>query len=267
MKRRLPVLALLAAALLAGCAQLHLPDFDPNRLLPADAILLGEQHDVTQHQRIHVQVVRALVLRDRLAAVALEMAEQGGDTLALDKDADEGLVRAALHWDDRAWPWAKYGPAVMTAVREGVPVYGANLPRSEMRVAMANAALDAQLPAPALAAQRQAIQAGHCDMLPAEQIGPMARIQIARDEAMARTLTRAARRGQTVLLLAGAGHVDRMLGVPVHLPAGFTVRSVRLLAGGKPADAKPSASFDAVWPTVAGPETDHCADLRRQLGR
>ena len=38
-----------------------------------------------------------------------------------------------LAWDDAGWPWAAYGPAVMAAVRAGVPVLGANRPRSRMR--------------------------------------------------------------------------------------------------------------------------------------
>ena len=253
----LAALALAAATLLAGCAPLRrglgISQINPIALLPADAILLGEQHDAPEHQQIHLEVIKALILRDKLAALALEMAEQGNDTRALDTDADEGLVRAALRWDDQAWPWAAYGPAVMAAVREGIPVFGANLPRSEMRVAMANVALDGRLPGPALAAQQQAIQAGHCDLLPTQQIAPMTRIQIARDQAMAQTVRAAAKPGQAVLLLAGGGHVDRLLGVPQYLPPGFKAQSVRLQAGGKPEDAKPTANFNAVWTTAAGP--------------
>jgi len=261
---------ILAASLLTGCAPLRHrlgTDYDPSRLLPADAILLGEQHDAPEHQQVHLQVVKALILRDRLAALALEMAEQGTDTRALAKDADEAQVRAALRWDDRAWPWALYGPAVMATVREGIPVFGANLPRGEMRVSMAKTELDGLLPADALQIQRQAIQTGHCDLLPEAQIAPMTRIQIARDRAMAETVAAAARRGQAVLLLAGGGHVDRVVGVPRYLPQGFKTQSVRLQAGGKPEDAKPSPSFNAVWVTPDAPDKDHCADLRRQLGR
>ena len=63
----------------------------------------------------------------------VEMAEEGRDTSGLDAAASESQVRAALNWDETAWPWSAHGPVVMAAVRAGVPVAGANLPRARMR--------------------------------------------------------------------------------------------------------------------------------------
>ncbi len=240
--------------------------FDPRALLPADAILLGEQHDAPEHQTIHAQTVLRLAETADLAAVVLEMAEQGRTTQGLARDADAAAVRSALQWDDAAWPWSAYGPAVMAAVRAGVPVRGANLPRAAMRPAMQDAGLDARLPPEDLRTQQQAIRAGHCDLLPASQVAPMARIQIARDMAMARTVQDSARPGQVVLLLAGSAHVDRRLGVPRHLAAGVRAQSVQLMAGGRAGDAA-APGFDTVWPTPAVPAKDHCADLRQRLQR
>lgn len=240
-----PLLAtLLAGCLLLGCGSAALR---MDELAAADAVLLGEQHDDPLHQRQHREVVESLAARGRLAAVALEMVEAGRSTAVLARTADEAAVRAALNWQDQAWPWALYGPAVMAAVREGVPVLGANLPRDQMRAAMADAALDGTLDPQALAAQQEAIRVGHCDMLPARQIGPMVRVQLARDRAMARTVAGAALPGKTVVLLAGAGHVDPALGVPRHLPPALKVRPVRLPASG------------------TAPATDHCEALRRQF--
>lgn len=229
-------------------------------LLPADAILLGEQHDAPEHQQIHHAVAQTLAERGQLAALALEMAEQGRSTAGLPPSADEAAVQSALGWSEPAWPWKAYAPAVMAAVRAGVPVLGANLPRVQMRAAMADSQFDMQLPGPAFKAQQQAIRLGHCGLLPESQIAPMTRIQVARDQAMARTVAQAAAPGKTVLLLAGSGHVDRQLGVPQHLPAGFTARAVHLLAG----DAAPAAAaFDTTWTTPPVPEKDHCATLTR----
>ncbi|MEO8119298.1 MAG: ChaN family lipoprotein, partial [Rhodoferax sp.] len=120
------------------------------QLLPADAILMGEQHDAPDHQRLHRMVVETLATQQTLAALTLEMASQGSSTEALKRDATEDQVRAALQWDPKAWPWAAYGPAVMTAVRAGVPVLGANLPATQLREAMVNAGLDRLLSGPAL---------------------------------------------------------------------------------------------------------------------
>ncbi len=248
--RALRACALLLAASLTGCASLPPPVRDA---LPADALLLGEQHDAPAHQRLHHETVRALAARGQLAALALEMAEQGTSTRGLARDADEGAVRQALGWSEQAWPWAPYGPSVMAAVRAGVPVLGANLPRTQMRGAMADASLDQRLPPEALERQREAIRTGHCGLLPPAQIAPMARIQIARDRAMAETVSLAARdergaAGRTVVLIAGSAHVDAALGVPQHLAQ---------VAGGVRVQA-------VTWPP-APPARDYCADLRRQM--
>ncbi|KQT12430.1 ChaN family lipoprotein [Ramlibacter sp. Leaf400] len=248
MRTALCTWGLAALATLAGCAS---PGPGVDELAGADIVLLGEQHDDAAHQRQHRDTVQSLAARGRLAAVALEMAEQGRSTAGLPRNADEGDVRAALHWNEEAWPWSAYGPAVMAAVAAGVPVLGANLPRDRMRQAMADASLDDTLDAAALAGQREAIRTGHCDLLPQQQLAPMARVQIARDRAMAQTLERAAVPGRAVLLLAGAGHVLPELGVPRHLPPALVVRPVVLPASGSKGAAAP----------------DYCAQLRERMQR
>jgi len=235
-------------------------------VLPAEILLLGEQHDAAEHQQIEQQVVALLAARGTLAALALEMADTGTSTSALKPSATEQQVRNALNWNDRGWPWAAYGPAVMTAVRAGVPVLGANLPRALMPSRMADSRLDQQLPGPALKAQQQLIRTGHCDLLPESQVTPMARIQIAKDISMANTLAQAALPGKTVVLLTGSGHADRQLGVPRHLPSDVEAKAVRLRAGSAARNEQADA-FDAVWETPALPEKDYCAGLDKQLGK
>ena len=238
---------------------------DEDRLaawLPADVLLIGEQHDAVAHQRVQQGLVATLAGRGQLAALALEMADSGTSTAGLPSDASPEQVRTSLKWDDTAWPWTAYGPVVMSAQRAGVPVLGANLPRGDMRASMADSQLDLRLPAPAFKAQQQLIRQGHCDLLPEGQITPMTRIQIARDRRMADTLAKAVRLGKVVVLISGSVHADKQLGVPQHLPAGLQVKSVRLLAGGK---SLPGESFDSVWTTEALPDKDYCAGLREQF--
>lgn len=229
------------------------------RLLPADAVLLGEQHDAPDHQQVHLLVVKTLASQHLMAALLLEMASQGNSTNELQREASEEAVRTALQWNNEGWPWAVYGPAVMAAVRAGVPVKGANLPSARLREAMADAELDTRLAGPALKAQQQSIRIGHCDMLPESQITPMTRVQIARDRAMAQTIAQAARPGQVVVLLAGGGHVDRTLGVPLHLPAGLNAKSVLIQPQPAPDATQSEASFDAFWPALPAPPVDYCA--------
>ena len=235
-----------------------------DKLMPMEVLLLGEQHDAAEHQKIEQQVVANLTQRGILSALALEMADAGTSTAKLHPSSSEEQVRLALKWSETGWPWAAYGPAVMTAVRASVPVLGANLPRAQMQGAMANTKLDGQLPGPALKAQQQLIRIGHCNLLPESQITPMTRIQIAKDISMANTLTQAAVPGKVVVLLSGSGHADRFLGVPQHMGADLKVKVIRLHAGGEAADDKADA-FDMVWATPALPEKDYCAELREQF--
>lgn len=251
---------------LAGCSAVSGPPAVARLAawLPADVLLLGEQHDASAHQKLQQQVVAALADRGQLAALALEMADSGHSTASLPASASEAQTRSQLNWNNEAWPWAAYGPAVMTAVRAGVPVLGANLPRSDMRASMADTQLDQRLPGPSLKAQQQLIRQGHCDLLPEGQITPMTRIQIARDRRMADTLAQAVQPGKVVVLISGSVHADKQLGVPQHLPAALLVKSVRLLAGGQ---SLPGETFDSVWATEASPDKDYCAGLREQFGK
>jgi len=260
-----PGIALTAlAAMLAGCTLLPwaaAPDAPSqvSRLLPADLVVLGEQHDVPEHHVIERDTVLALARSGRLAALAIEMAEEGQGTTYLKPDATEAQVQTALSWNDKAWPWADYGPAIMAAVSAGVPVIGANLPRERMKDAMADVSLDAQLGDAQRAQQQQAVRDGHCGLLPETQIVPMTRIQIARDRAMAQVALKARVPGKTVLLIAGAGHATKTLGVAQHLPTDLRVKSIRLVAG----EADHAPGYDVLWRTPALPEKDYCASLRK----
>lgn len=257
----------LAAALL-GCATPTSTRLQPSQLdavLPADVLLLGEQHDAPEHQQLQRDTVNQLAARGQLAALVLEMADTGGSTAALAPDAGEASVRDALRWDVSGWPWPAYGPVVMAAVRAGVPVLGANLPRTGTRGAMQDPTLDARLPAPAWARQQQGIADGHCGLLPASQLPAMARIQVARDRAMADTAAASVRPGKTVLVLAGSGHVDRTLGIPQHLPVTLAVKTVRLLAADTVSVDASNTAFDAWWLTPPLPPKDYCAELRERF--
>lgn len=261
---------LIPLGLLAACAHVAptLPPTPPEAmariaaLLPADALLIGEQHDAPEHQRVHQDVVAWLAGRGTLAAVALEMADAGTSTAGLPRDATQVQVQAALHWATPAWPWAPYAPAVMAAVRAGVPVLGANLPRSEMRDAMQNIAIEDHLTGDNLRKQQENIRHGHCGQLPESQIAPMTRIQLARDQRMAQTVVLARQPGKTVVLLAGGGHVRRDLGVPVFLPPTLVARVVALQAGAQGHDPI-GAGADLSLQTAAVPPKDYCASLRK----
>jgi uncharacterized iron-regulated protein len=228
-------------------------------------LLFGEQHDQPDQQRQVAEEVQALAARGELAAVVLEMAERPHHTTGLPRDASEQQVRDALQW--RGWPWERYAAVAMNAVRSGVPVLGGNLPREQMRTAMADAALDALLDDATRALLVDAVRVGHCHLLPATQEPGMVRIQIARDLSMAQvaaTALRGAPPGSTVLLLAGAMHTSRDRGVPLHLTREMAAEAPPLQvvmfsasSDGLSADTRRAAQFT--------PQQDHCEGLRRSL--
>jgi len=237
-------------------------------VLPASAatarlLIFGEQHDQPDQQRQVAAEVQALAAHGQLAAVVLEMAEQPHRTSALPRDASESAVRDALQW--KGWPWEPYAAVVMNAVRAGVPVLGGNLPRADMRAAMADAALDARVDDAVRSLLADAVRSGHCELLPAAQLPGMVRIQIARDQAMAQVTAEAVRdapAGSTVLLLVGAQHASRDRGVPRHLAAIDATLSMRVVMFG---EASSGLAADERRPAVHTPQEDHCEALRKRL--
>jgi uncharacterized iron-regulated protein len=240
---RLILGGLLTAALstfLSGCAPL-LP-----RPLP-DILILGEQHDAPSHQRLHRDVVRALAERDELAGVAIEMALAGHSTAGLPRNATDAQVRAALAWSEPGWPWDAYEPAVMEAVRAGVPVVGGDLTRDQLKQAGENASIDSLVSQSVFPAQMEDVREGHCGLLPESQLAPLARAQIARDRSLAQAVAQLAVPGKTAVLITGRHHADPQLGVPLHLPA--SLRSV-----------------SKMWPPEP-PAEDYCEQLRKRFSK
>ncbi len=269
-RRRLAALAL-ALAVLAGCA---VPAAAPQhvalaawhaqlaRWQPLPVLLLGEQHDAPEHQRWERETVQWLAARGQLATLVLEMAEAGASTDGLPPGADAAQVRARLRWNEQAWPWERYAGVVMAAVAAGAPVRGGNLDGAALRAAMHNARLDSHLPPAALARQRQAIEDGHCGLLPPARVQSMVRMQLARDASLARAVAQSLQPGRTVVLVAGSGHVLRSLGVPAWLPAGLEAKVA--IAQARQAPPAIESEADYRHATAAPPARDHCAELRER---
>jgi uncharacterized iron-regulated protein len=130
--------------------------------------------------------------------------------------------------------------------------------------------------AAAVQTQLDAVREGHCNLLPASQLEPMLRVQVARDQALAQTVTEqvSARTapGQTVLLIAGGAHVDARVGMPLFLAPGLRSASLLLSAQAQPGAEtqettdRQRSGFDARWTTAAPPPKDYCARLRPSAG-
>jgi uncharacterized iron-regulated protein len=209
--------------------------------------------------------VQSLASKQKLSALLLEMVDDGQDTKGMPIDSTESDVRERLKWGDAGWSWNSYGPIVMQAVRLGVPVIGSNLPNSKMSEVMADTSWDAKVPSAVLSAHRESMIKGHCGLLPDAQVPAMARIQIARDERMARTAEQWMRAGKTVLLLAGAEHVKKDRGVPLLLNVSARDNmTVIWMQASTSANQDPTFA-DVIWLTPPIAPKDYCAELAKSL--
>jgi uncharacterized iron-regulated protein len=252
MRPSFPALCVLLS--IAACANPSLTSTPPARLL-----IYGEQHDQPDQQRQVASTVHQLASRGELAAVVIEMADAGRSTRGLPPDSSDAAVRDVLAW--AGWAWDDYAGVVMAAVQAGVPVHGGNLPRTGLRDAMRDSALDGLIDRGARESLAEAVRSGHCGLLPESQVPGMLRIQIARDASMARTVSAAldaAPPGQRVLLLAGAQHASRDRGVPLHLPPG-TALHVTLFG-----DGPPGLVADERRPATRTERPDPCDALRQR---
>lgn len=237
------------------------------RLAAAPRVLVGERHDNPDHHALQLWLLRALAEHRATGSLLLEMLNPDqqaavdrvrGELAAGRRPAD---LPAALAWQP-GWDWALYGPLVSHALAQPYPLLAANLDRREItRVYRASPALDGHL-STALRVQDRLlaqIRESHCGMLPDSQLPAMLAVQQQRDRRMAERLLAAP---TPALLFAGAFHVRRDLGVPLHL-ADLDSRGelVLILAeAGRPVAA---TAADFVWYTPARPEEDHCARFRK----
>ena len=237
------------------------------RLAAAPKVLVGERHDNPDHHALQLWLLRALAAQRPQGSLLLEM-------LTPDQQAKVDQVRAAiaagqapqdmlgaLNWQP-GWAWSLYGPLVQHALRQPYPLLAANLERHEIMQIYAEVP---QLQGQASTAQpvREAlfkqIRQSHCNLLAESQLPAMLAVQQQRDRRMAEALLAAP---APSLLFAGAFHMRRELGVPLHLQDLGAAEGVQVLILAEVGSQVAAESADYVWYTPAQPEQDHCAKLR-----
>lgn len=237
------------------------------RLARASRVVVGEQHDNPDHHALQLWLSRELAAQRPQGSVLLEMLNPSQQTRVDQVRAETRAGRPpldairALAWQP-GWDWAMYGALVRYQLRQPYPLLAANLDREEiMRIYQQRPALRGQASTAAAVQQRlqRDIRESHCGLLPESQVPAMLAVQQQRDRRMAEALLAAPRPS---LLLAGAFHARKDLGVPLHLAdlgAGQGNAVLMLAEVGRQVDA---SMADYVWFTAAQPEQDHCAKLR-----
>ena len=234
------------------------------RLAGAPRVLVGEKHDNPDQHALQLWLLRALQGQRVQGSLLLEMLQPEQQPL-VDKVQGQPLpadLPKALAWQE-GWDWQLYGPIVREALQQRVPLLAANLSPGEMRQAYRQPAslTGERSNAPAVkAALLEQVRAGHCGMLPASQLPAMLAVQQQRDRRMAERLLSAP---QPALLFAGAYHVRKDLGIPLHLAdLGASGESKVLLLAEVGEQVEPGEA-DYVWYTAATPAQDYCAQFRQ----
>ncbi|MBR9827834.1 MAG: ChaN family lipoprotein [Oceanospirillales bacterium] len=236
--------------------------------LPAGGwLLLGEQHDHPQHHQIQTEWILALAARQQLGAVALEMADHSQQG-ALDQALGHGqtITPEALQWQS-GWPWSLYGEVVSTALDHATAVAAADLTRDEQRAAYRHGAPEGELEHDHTEFMAELLFDSHCGQLPRQSLDGMRQVQLARDQQMARVLSDYADVQRTGVMLTGAIHARRDLGIPrwLALPA-TSVLMIAVNDDTAPANYLPTGlpgrdSADYLLFTRALPGQDHCAEF------
>ena len=237
------------------------------RLAAAPKVLVGERHDNPDHHALQLWLLRALAAQRPQGSLLLEMltpdqqvkVEQVRAAIAAGQAPQD--ILGALNWQP-GWAWSLYGPLVQHALRQPYPLLAANLERREVMQIYAQVPQlqgEASTAQPVREALLEQIRQSHCNLLPESQLPAMLAVQQQRDRRMAEALLAAP---APSLLFAGAFHVRRELGVPLHLQDLGAAEGVQVLILAEVGSQVDAESADYVWYTPAQPEQDHCAKLR-----
>jgi uncharacterized iron-regulated protein len=242
--------------------------------------LLGEVHDNAAQHTLRIAALRQLVVKGARPAIAFEQFDRERqpdiDRARRERPGDANYLIAQAKGRDE-WQWQFYRPFVALALEYDLPIIAANLSRDKaMHVAIDGwpAVFDARmrdelkldsLPADFRRNHEDAIAAGHCNLLQAEQLPALARAQIARDIIMARSIRPYVDRG--VVLLAGNGHVRRDIGVRFWLSPDAMPDAVGIGVLERNDDSVPEdvAEFDVYAITERAARADPCKELPQRL--
>ena len=258
----------------------------------ARIVLLGEKHDNADHHRLQAWLVTSLASANRRPAVAFEMLAKDDQSLidAQVKKAPNNArgLAVAVRWDEKGWPeWHLYEPIFEAVLRAGLPILATNLSRATIKALAVDgsSALNSDLVreygldrplAPELNQRlTEELKASHCGHASPKTIEKMILVQRARDAQMARRLATVGGKDGAVLM-AGAFHVRKDEGVPVHLAksdrdgvVSLAFVEVRDEATDPGEYAKRFGSdrlpFDFVWFTPRVDDEDPCEKFAKQL--
>jgi uncharacterized iron-regulated protein len=231
--------------------------------------LLGEIHDNPQGHTRRLALIESLVAQRPKPVIAMEQFDRDQQPAldsAMASCADADCVVAAA--GGSGWQWPFYKPVIELALSNQIRIVAANVSgKDTFKIARDGfqSALDSQtisefeleraLDSAFSSKQREAIDAGHCRMLPQQALAGMVNAQVARDVWMAKIIRDNA--NQTVILLAGNGHVRKDIGVYYWLNEAERTRSQvhAFVEGGD----EPGSLYDQTHRVASIERPDPCA--------
>lgn len=220
-------------------------------------VMVGEKHDNPFHHQIEQWLLSSLMAQRHQGSVLMEMitpsqqpgVEEVRSALARGETLSDGQIMKMTEWQ-KGWPWKMYGGVVKVALHGGYPLLPANLNRSEIkrlyqepRPVEGTHSTQPQVQQTLLATIRRS----HDNKLEEKQAQAMLVIQQQRDRRMAERLAAAL---TPTLLIAGAYHADRALGVPLHMADIAPETAVVVVMLAEQGKDVSRANADYVWYTA-----------------
>ncbi len=247
-------------------------------------ILLGETHSNPDHHIGQANIIEKWLSAEQPSALVFEMLayddwKQSTNSMYSLEDLHKKLENVSGRWD-----WEIYKPILEVQMKHQLPMAGANLTRAQLdeassgekcRVIRQGASLEfcSSLAEDQQATIKKLIFDAHCGYLPLGRTESLMRIQLAKDASFALSV---ANMGNThkVALIAGAVHVRKDIGVPVHLQrlgkqsvsiAFMNVDPDKLSVEKYIDHANINQQFDYIYFTPSERNQDPCVEFAEQL--
>ncbi|GAA3913933.1 ChaN family lipoprotein [Litoribacillus peritrichatus] len=249
-------------------------------LAEADYVLIGEKHDNPDHHLLQNWLLTQL-LPNAKYQVTYEMMtyDQQSQLDTLNASSLTSDIATAANFQTSGWAPQMYLPLLQTSLNKGATISGGNLPKEQImtlysanpaslkpanRFTTMNVLNDAQM----LTLDKYIFEQ-HCELMPMSQVGPMSKIQIAKDASLAFSMVNSS--APKNILITGNFHANKTLGVPVHL-AQLEPKATSLIVQiveVEPGKTEPSdylkvddQTADYLWFTPKWSNRDYCDDIK-----
>ena len=247
-------------------------------------ILLGETHTNPDHHIGQANIIEKWLSSKQSTALVFEMLAYEDWDQPLHPDYSLEELHQKLEEVSSQWEWEIYKPILEVQIKHQLPMVGANLTRAQLDQYSADKKCQLSRQGTSLEfcdsmtedqknTIKQLIFDAHCGYLPLEHTAVLLKAQMAKDASFAVSL---ANMGDThkVVLIAGAVHIRKDIGVPVHLQrlgkqsvsiAFINVDPEKLTVEDYVDHADLDKQFDYLYFTPSERNQDPCVEFAEQL--